>query len=253
MRYERSRPARRHLPQGVLALGRARRGRVGDERAGIDQLGRTARVLAATGRDTLVIATDAQIQTFDPHSVYDNTVRITRGIYEGLVTLKGSTPEIIPRLATEWSSTPDAKQRTFTLRPRVLFQDRTVMDAEAVKESFARLITINRGFAWAFKSVVASIQAPDPMTVRFLLKGPDPAFLAKLASVSGGLIVSQEAVSGHTTGSDLAQGWLKENVAGTGPYVIERWDKGQQVVLRQFPEYWGGWKDAFDPRLRLLR
>jgi peptide/nickel transport system substrate-binding protein len=222
-----------------VALGGAALGMGG---AAIETLTRTARVLAATGRDTLVIATDTAIQTFDPHIVYDNTVRITRGIYEGLVTLKGSTPEIVPRLATEWTSTPDARQWTFKLRPRVLFHDRTVMDAEAVKQSFERLIKINRGFAWAFKSVVASIQPMDPVTVRFLLKGPDPAFLAKLASVSGGLIVSPKAVSAHARGNDLAQGWLKENVAGTGPYVIERWDKGQQVVLRQFPEYWGGWK-----------
>ncbi len=223
----------------AIALGGTALGLSG---AAIEQLTRTARVIAATGKDTLVIATDLNVQTFDPHIVYDNTVRITRGTYEGLVTLKGSTPEIVPRLATEWTSTPDAKQWTLKLRPRVLFHDRTVLTADAVKGSFERLIKINRGFAWAFKTVVAGIETPDPMTVRFTLKGPDPAFLAKLASVSGGLIVSAKAVSEHAKGTDLAQGWLKENVVGTGPYVVERWEKGQQVVLRQFPEYWGGWK-----------
>ncbi len=224
----------------AVTLGGAAMGLSG---AAIEHLARTARVLAApAGKDTLVIATDLEVQTFDPHIVYDNTVRITRGTYEGLVTLKGSTPEIIPRLATEWSSTPDAKQWTFKLRPHVLFHDRTPLSAEAVKVSFDRLIKINRGFAWAFKTVVASVETPDAATVRFNLKGSDPAFLAKLAAVSGGLIVSAKAVSEHAKGNDLAQAWLKENIVGTGPYVIERWDRGQQVILRQFPEYWGGWK-----------
>jgi len=216
---------------------------IGLSGAAIEQLTRTARVIAApAGKDTLVIATDLEVTTFDPHIVYDNTVRITRGVYESLVTLKGSTPQIVPKLATEWTSTPDAKQWTFKLRPRVLFHDRTTLAADAVKGSFERLIKINRGFAWAFKTVVASVEAPDPMTVRFNLKTSDPAFLAKLAAVSGGLIVSQKAVSEHAKGTDLAQAWLKENIVGTGPYVVERWDKGQQVILKQFPEYWGGWK-----------
>ncbi len=224
----------------AIALGGAAIGMGG---AAIEQLARTASVLAApAGKDTLVIATDLEVQTFDPHIVYDNTVRITRGTYEGLVSLKGSTPEIVPKLATEWSSAPDAKQWTFKLRPRVLFHDRTPLNAEAVKVSMERLIKINRGFAWAFKSVVASVETPDPMTVRFNLKTSDPAFLAKLAAVSGGLMVSPKAVSEHAKGTDLGQGWLKENIVGTGPYVIDRWDKGQQVILRQFPEYWGGWK-----------
>jgi peptide/nickel transport system substrate-binding protein len=211
--------------------------------AEIERLVRAGRAFAAPSlTDTLVVVQDTAIQTFDPQIVYDNTVRITRGIYETLIALKGSTPALVPKLAASWTSTPDVRQWTFKLRPGVRFHDGAALAADAVKVTFERLIKINRGFAYAFKPVVATIETPDPTTVRFNLTGPDAAFAAKMASISGGLIVSPKAVKDHATGDDLAQGWLKENAAGTGPYMLERWDKGQQqVTLRQFPQYWGGW------------
>lgn len=229
------------LAGAVLGIGSAE----------LSQLIRTGRIYAAPGgTDTLVVAQDTSVQTFDPQIVYDNTVRITRGIYEELVALKGSTTEIIPRLATSWSATPDVRQWTFKLRTGVRFHDSTPLTSESVKISFERLIKINRGFAYAFKPVVASIETPDPQTVRFSLKEPDATFLAKLAAISGGLIVSAKAVRDHTAGDDLAQGWLKEHAVGTGPYILESYDKGQQqIVLRQFPEYWGGWSGAHLKRI----
>lgn len=218
--------------------------------AEIRHLVRTGQVLAAPALDTLVIAQDTKVQTFDPQIVYDNTVRITRGVYETLVSLRGSTAEIVPKLATSWAATPDARQWTFKLRPGVRFHDGTELTSEAVKVSIERLIKINRGFAYAIKPVVAGIATPDPLTVRFDLTGPDAAFLAKLASISGGLIVSPKALREHAGGDDLAQAWLKEHAVGTGPYLLESWDKGQQqVTLRQFPEYWGGWQGSHFKRI----
>ena len=216
--------------------------------AELERLIRAGQVLAKG--DTLVVTQDTSVQTFDPQIVYDNTVRITRGIYETLVALDGSTPKILPKLATAWSATPDVKQWTLTLRPGVKFHDGTALTSEAVKVTFERLIKINRGFAYAFKPVVASIETPDAMTVRFNLKESDAAFLAKLASASGGLVVSPKAVADHASGDDLAQGWLRDHTVGTGPYMLERWDKGQQqVTLTQFPGYWGGWTGSHFKRI----
>ena len=31
---------------------------------------------------------------------------------------------------------------------------------------------------------------------------------------------------------------------GTGPYRLARWDKGQQIVLDQFADYWKGWSGS---------
>jgi len=236
--------SRRELLRGVSLAGAA----LGIGSAELERLIRAGQVIAAG--DTLVVAQDTSVQTFDPQIVYDNTVRITRGVYETLVALDGSTPRIIPRLATAWTASPDVRQWTLTLRPGVRFHDGAAFTSDAVKVTFDRLIKINRGFAYAFKPVVASVETPDPMTVRFNLSTPDAAFLAKLASISGGLVVSPKAVTEHASGDDLAQGWLRDHTAGTGPYMLERWDKGQQqVTLGQFPGYWGGWQGPHFKRI----
>ena len=56
------------------------------------------RPAAAAGApaDTLIVGQETEVQTFDPQIVYDNTVRITRGIYEPLVGLDGNTPKVVP-------------------------------------------------------------------------------------------------------------------------------------------------------------
>ncbi|HYM68422.1 MAG TPA: ABC transporter substrate-binding protein, partial [bacterium] len=89
-----------------------------------------------------------------------------------------------------------------------------------------------------------------PLTVKFNLTGPDAAFAAKLAAVSGALMVSPAAVAAHTSGTDMGQGWFAANAAGTGPYMLEGYDKGAgQVVLSAFPGYWGGWQGPHVKRI----
>ncbi|HLW58525.1 MAG TPA: ABC transporter substrate-binding protein [bacterium] len=239
--------SRRSLLQ-TAGLGAAVLGAGAAGLGGLFQLRKAA--AAAVGPDTLAVAQGLVVQTFDPQIVYDNTLVITRGFYEGLVSLKGGTPEIIPRLATSWKGTPDAREWTFKLRPGVRFHDGTTLTSEAVKIAVERLIKINRGLAYAFKGTVAKVDAPDPLTVRFSLTGPDAAFVAKLAAVSGALMVSPKAIADHAQGDDLGQGWLKDHEVGTGPYVLESYDKGAgQVVLSAFPGYWGGWQGSHLKRI----
>lgn len=225
----------------ALGLGAAA---VGSGAAGVGDLLRAAPAAAAgAGPDTLVVAQGVSVQTLDPQIVYDNTVLITRGTYESLVTLRGGTAQVVPKLATSWQSTPDAKTWTFKLRSGVKFHDGTPFTSAAVKGTVERLIKINRGMGYAYKGVVDTIDTPDPQTVVFHLTGPDAAFAAKLAAVSGALMVSPAAIAAHASGTDMGQGWLGANEAGTGPYVLESYDKGAgQVVLSAFPDYWGGWQ-----------
>jgi len=218
--------------------------------ASADGLLRASRAAAQAGADTLLVAQSLSVQTFDPHIVYDNTLLITRGFYEGLVGLKGDTAQLVPRLATSWQGAPDARAWTFKLRPGVKFHDGTPFTSEAPKLAMERLLKINRGMAYAFNGDVARVDAPDPMTVKFTLTGPDAAFPAKLAAVAGCVMVSPAALKAHAQGDDLAQGWLRDHEAGTGPFVLDSFDKGAgRVTLSAFPEYWGGWSGQHVKRI----
>jgi ABC-type transport system substrate-binding protein len=78
-----------------------------------------------------------------------------------------------------------------------------------------------------------TIEAVDAMTVKFTLCAPDPAFPAKVA-FNAFAIQSSEYLESTGGGGDLVN-----NPIGTGPYKLENWDRGNELVLTRFDEYWG--------------
>jgi peptide/nickel transport system substrate-binding protein len=41
-------------------------------------------------------------------------------------------------------------------------------------------------------------------------------------------------------GEDMGESWLNDNSAGSGPYVLNAWDRSVSVTLDANPNYWGG-------------
>jgi ABC-type transport system substrate-binding protein len=80
---------------------------------------------------------------------------------------------------------------------------------------------------------IQSIEATDDLTVQFNLCKPDPAFLAKVAFIPFGIQPAEWIASTGGTGE------LLEHPVGTGPYMIESWDRGNQITFKRFAEYWG--------------
>jgi len=80
---------------------------------------------------------------------------------------------------------------------------------------------------------ILSIAAVDPLTVQFQLCKTDPAFLAKMAFIPFGI---QPAEWIEETGGT---GELLERPIGTGPYAVQEWIRGDQVIFNRFEDYWG--------------
>ena len=78
---------------------------------------------------------------------------------------------------------------------------------------------------------ISSIQAVDEFTVKFNLCVPDPAFPSKIAFTSFA-IQPQEHL-------EATEGRPLENPIGTGPYMVESWERGNQLVFTRFDDYWG--------------
>ncbi len=78
-----------------------------------------------------------------------------------------------------------------------------------------------------------SIEAVDEFTVKITLCVPDPAFPSKIAFTSFAIQPSEylEATGGN--------GDLLEKPIGTGPYKVEAWERGNQLVFTRFDGYWG--------------
>ena len=73
----------------------------------------------------------------------------------------------------------------------------------------------------------------DDVTVKITLCVPDPAFPSKIAFTSFAIQPSEYLES---TGGN---GDLLEKPIGTGPYMVESWERGNQLVLKANPNYWG--------------
>lgn len=80
---------------------------------------------------------------------------------------------------------------------------------------------------------ILSITAVDELTVEFQLCVPDPAFPSKVAFSSLSIIPSEYLEATGGTGDLLTA------PIGTGPYRLENWDLGNEIVMTRFDEYWG--------------
>ena len=241
---------RRHLLGAAAALG------LTVPVAGV--LGGGVPVAAQDDLETLTIAMNGTPSDLDVHSAYDYRSAIAlRGPYEGLIALKGgATDEYEGVIAESWEANADKSVWTFSIRPGVTFHDGSPVDAEAVRASFERFLTLGLGPSSAiarFVSDPAKITAPDAMTVVFDLGKPQPLFESYLTSQYGPLVMNTKLVMEEEADGDLGHGWaqLNEEGLGTGPYRIVSFDPNQQLVMERYDGYWRGWEGAHFGRVEI--
>jgi peptide/nickel transport system substrate-binding protein len=200
------------------------------------------------GRTLVVAIAKMDIRTLDPHRQYEiSPPQIMRAAYETLVTVGDggrNLTKIEPLLAESYSISPNGNVYTFKLRRGIRFHTGGVMTADDVVFSYKRLGNLKDNPAWLLSDHVASIDAVDPLTVRFTLKEPNAAFLPILTSPNFA-VVEARAIRGHAgtdaanaDKADKATDWLDQNSAGTGPFILKKWTRGVEVVLERNPTYW---------------
>jgi len=178
----------------------------------------------------LIVGTTYDPKTLDPALAYDiASSMVIQNIFDTLVTYKPGTTELIGKLAEHWESNEDASIWTFYLRKNVKFHDGAELTAETVKYSIERVKKLQGPPAFLL-DVIDSVEVVDKYTVRFVLKYPFAPFPA-LAAFMVMAPVSPEAA--EKLGDEFA-----EKPVGTGPFKLESWVKGQQVVLVANENYW---------------
>jgi ABC-type transport system substrate-binding protein len=86
-----------------------------------------------------------------------------------------------------------------------------------------------------YEGSLAGIEAVDQHTVRFTLCAPDVAFPSKVAFAAMHIYPS-EALDEIPAGGPNP---LVDNPIGTGPYRLQAWERGSQIVLERNDDYWG--------------
>jgi peptide/nickel transport system substrate-binding protein len=181
--------------------------------------------------------------SLDPHNTELGTlIRELANIYEPLIDVREKIGVYEPVLATSWTVSDDGLAYTFKLRRGVKFADGTDFNAEAVRANYDRVMNVKRGPYAAVKQIKA-VEVVDDGTVRLVVHKPSAAFLSTLRLF---MMVSPATLRAHA-GSDFGQSWFNERTAGTGPFTVDRWQRGSVVSLVRNPHHWRGFRpDHFD-------
>jgi len=138
----------------------------------------------------------------------------------------------IPGLASSWTSSPDKKTWTYKLRPNLKWSDGQPLTSEDVA------YTINRARReeWLnYSQTVANITAtaPDPQTVVLKSSVSDPKL-----PVMDVYILPKHVWSKYD--KNAIGKFDGVSSVGSGPYTLDRVQKGQFWTLKANPSYWGG-------------
>jgi peptide/nickel transport system substrate-binding protein len=222
------------------------------EAAGTSEKSGATEAPAAMNRDpkTLVVAIYSNPGDLDPASSLEQIGNIImHATYEGLVRVKAENiNEIKPALAESWDHNDDFTSWTFHLRKDAKFHDGTPLDAEAVKFSIKRLVTIELGASYILSSFITDpdkeINVVDPYTIEFKFENSTPLLLKALSSGYGSFVVNPKVVAANEKDGDQGHAWLNTNIAGSGPYNMTEYTPNQQIILTR-NEAWWGWDDKF--------
>ena len=217
------------------------------------------------GGGELVFGTSADPVVLDGALVSDGeSLRALDQMFEGLVTLKEGTTEVVPGLAPSWEADEAGTAWTFNLRDGVKFHDGEPFNAEAVCFNFDRWYnfkgpfqlesatyywqTVFGGFSDKKKpSLYKSCEATDETTVVLNLTKPSSSFLGALA-LTNFTFASPKALQefGADEGSVDEETGFKptgtygtEHPTGTGPFKFESWTRGDRLVMVRNDDYWG--------------
>ena len=204
-------------------------------------------ISSAQDEKVLVIGHAESTDSLDPARGFTQTTSfVNRATYQTLVTFPdGDASAIIPLLATEWSVSDDGLTYTFALREDIVFSSGNPFTAADVAFSLMRLKHAQGNPAFLAANI-ASVTAVDEYTAEIVLEQINPAFLANLANTNGFTIADSVLIkeNGGTDAedastADAAEAFLNGTSAGSGPYMLERWDPQVETVLVRNPNYVG--------------
>ena len=131
---------------------------------------------------------------------------------------------MVPDLATGYSISDDGKTWTVNVRDDVVFSDNSTFDAEDVAFTFNKAKETESDLDL---TNLENATAVNKTTVEFNLVEPRSTFIYDLRYLG---IVPSDSYDNNTYG---------EHPIGTGPYVLDHWDKGQQAIFKINDNYYG--------------
>ena len=147
-------------------------------------------------------------------------------IYDRMV-IQDSDQSFHGQLATSWKSSEDGMSWTFTLRPGVTFHDGESFNASTIVWWVPQFKDTENAF---MTDAIEKVDVIDDLTVKFVMKNPDPNLLSNMASVFMG-IPSPKAYS------EMGANYGVTGAVGSGPFKLASFTIGQETILASNEDY----------------
>lgn len=190
-----------------------------------------APVAASAAPESITVALPGDVPGLDPSkdsSPLGFNYRLN--VFDALTELRRDG-QINPRLAEEWSFSPDLLEWTFTLRDGVKFHDGSDFTAADVVFTIERILADDASPVRTYLKLVKSVEALDDHTVKFTLTQPYGIFHRQISYVS---------IMSKTYLDEVGDRGYATKPVGTGPYKLVEWVKDDRMVLEANPDYWRG-------------
>lgn len=206
---------------------------------------------------SLIVAVAGDLEGWDPATAtYYTANDMIQTLYDRLLEYEATkTPDgrmladltkIKGMLAERFSVSSDGLTWTFHLRKNVKFSSGNELTSSDVKYSLDRALKMNKGILLSmlkFAGIVSADQivAEEPHVFKIRLKKPNPVLPHILAQAANSVVLDSKTVEAKVTKDDpFAEKWLRNHVAGSGPYILEKYEPGNQVVYTANKNYWKG-------------
>ena len=131
------------------------------------------------------------------------------------------------QLAVSWETAKDGMSWTFKLRPGVKFHDGEPFNAKTIAWWLPKFAGTENAF---MTDAVEKVEIIDDLTVKFVMKNPDPNMLFNMAS-------SFMGVPSPKSYDALGDKYGITGAVGTGPFKLANFTVGQQTVLERNETY----------------
>jgi peptide/nickel transport system substrate-binding protein len=192
----------------------------------------------------LIVALRSEPKTLNPVLSVDATSREVIGAMQAdLIHINRETQRAEPALAKSWTISPDGKTYVLQLRQGLKFSDGAPFTADDVVFSFElyldeKLHSPQRDLLVIDGKPIA-VKKLSAYSVEFILSkpyGPGERLFDGLA------ILSRQLLEKPYREGKFAQAWSTTaqagELAGLGPFVLNSYEPGQQLVLQRNPNYW---------------
>lgn len=180
----------------------------------------------------------AEPPTLNPLSSQEASAReVENYIMSSLLERNPDTYEWEESVAQSWSISKDGMTFEFKIRPDIKFHDGKPLTAEDVKFTFDAIMDKDNKYktahARAYYENFESVEVVDPLTVRFKAK---EVYFANFDQAAGMTIVPKHV---YANPDEAKEKKLNRTMVGSGPYILEDFKRGRQIVLKRNNDWYG--------------